>query len=67
MILDYLPFLLLFLTTLTYFLLTVGRLCCAQALSRWGGRGLLSTAACGLLIAVASLVVEHRLQGRRLQ
>ena len=35
--------------------------CCAQAFSGCGERGLHFVAVCGLLIAVACLVAEHRL------
>ena len=35
--------------------------CCARAFSSCGERGLLFIAVCGLLVAVASLVVEHGL------
>ena len=46
-----------------YFLLlaTLGLRCCAWAFSSCDERGLLLTAVHGFLIAVASLVVEHRL------
>ena len=40
----------------------LGLHCCAQALSSCSERGLLFVAVRGLLIAVASLVTEHRLQ-----
>ena len=39
----------------------LGLLCCAQAFSSCGERGLLFVAVRGLLIAVASLVAEHEL------
>ena len=39
----------------------LGLRCCAQAFSSCGEWGLLFTAAHGLLIAVASLAVEHKL------
>ena len=42
-------------------LAALGLCCCAQAFSSCGERGLLFVAVCGLLIAVASLVAEHRL------
>ena len=42
------------------FLAALGLCCCAQAFSSWGERGLLFVAVRGLLIAVASLVAEHR-------
>ena len=38
----------------------LGLRCCAQAFSSCGEQGLLFVAMCGLLIAVASLVAEHR-------
>ena len=43
------------------FLAALGVRCCAQAFSSCGERGLLFVAVRGLLIAVASLVAEHRL------
>ena len=43
------------------FLAVLGLHCCAWAFSSCGERGLLLVAVCGLLTAVASLVVEHRL------
>ena len=43
------------------FLATLGLQCRAQAFSSCGERGLLFVAVRGLLIAVASLVAEHRL------
>ena len=43
------------------FLAALGLHCCTQALSSCGEQGLLFTAVRGLLIAVASLVAEHRL------
>ena len=49
------------------FLAALGRRCCMRASSRCGERGLLFVAACGLLIAVASLVAEHRFQACGLQ
>ena len=42
------------------FLAALGLRCCAQAFSSCGERGLLFVAVHGLLIVVASLVVEHR-------
>ena len=45
-----------------YFLVALGLRCCAWAFSSCGERGLLFIAVHGLLIAVASLVVEHGLQ-----
>ena len=44
-----------------YFLAVLGLRCCTQAFSSCGEPGLLFVAVCGLLIAVASLVVEHGL------
>ena len=38
----------------------LGLRCCTQAFSSCGERGLLFVAVCVLLIAVASLVAEHR-------
>ena len=43
------------------FLAALGLRCCARAFSSCGERGLLFVAVRGLLIAVASLVAEHRL------
>ena len=43
------------------FLAVLDLRCCAQAFSSCGERGLLFIAVHGLLIAVASLVTEHRL------
>ena len=43
------------------FLAALGLRCCAQAFSSCGERGLLFVTVHGLLIAVASLVVEHGL------
>ena len=54
------PFVLFFLAALCLH-------CCARAFSSCGKWGLLFVAVRGLLIAVASLVAEHRLQGRGLQ
>ena len=39
----------------------LGLCCCAWAFSSCGERGLLFAVVCGLLIVVASLIVEHRL------
>ena len=47
-----------------YFLVTLGLRCHKQAFSNWGEQGLPFVAVRGLLIAVASLVAEHRLQAR---
>ena len=46
---------------LILFLAALGLCCCTQAFSSCGERGLLFIEMCGLLIAVASLVVEHGL------
>ena len=43
------------------FLVALGLRCCVWALSGCGERGLLFVVLRGLLIAVASLVAEHRL------
>ena len=43
------------------FLAALGLRCCTQAFSSCGERGLLFVVVCGLLIAVASLIVEHGL------
>ena len=43
------------------FLVVLGLHCCAWAFSSCGERGLLFIVVRGLLIAVASLVAEHRL------
>ena len=50
-----------------YFLAALGLRCCAWAFCSCGERGLLFVAVHGLLIAVASLVVEHGLLVRGLQ
>ena len=42
-----------------YLLAALGFRCCAWAFSSCSERGLLFAAVCGLLIVVASLVVEH--------
>ena len=49
------------------FLAVLGLRCCARAFSSCSERGLLFVAVHGLLIAVASLVVEHGVQARGLQ
>ena len=49
------------------FLAALGLHCCAWAFSSCGERGLLFIVVRGLLIVVASLVAEHRLQACRLQ
>ena len=43
------------------FLAALGLCCCAQAFFSCSEQGLIFVVVCGLLIAVASLVVEHRL------
>ena len=45
------------------FIVAMGLLCCMRAFSSHGEQGLLLAAVPWLLIAVASLVAEHRLQG----
>ena len=51
-----------FLKNLFYLLLAVlGLHCCTRAVSSCGERGLLLVVVRGLLIAIASLVVEHGL------
>ena len=52
---------LMFLFLFILFLAALGLRCCARAFSSCGERGLLFVAVRGLLIAVASLVAEHRL------
>ena len=49
------------------FLAVLGLRCCARALSSCGEQGLLPICGTGLLIAMASLVVAHRLQVHGLQ
>ena len=49
------------------FLAALGLLCCARAFSSCGERGLFFVAVHGLLIEVASLIAEHRLQACGLQ
>ena len=44
-----------------FFLAALGLHCCARAFSGCGEQGLLFVVVCGLLVAVASLVAEHRL------
>ena len=50
-----------------FFLMTLGLHCCSRAFSSCGEKWLLSAVVCGLLFAVAPLMVEHRLQAHRLQ
>ena len=54
-------FLITFFKLINLFLAALGLCCCAWAFSNCGERGLLFVAVHGLLIAVASLVVEHGL------
>ena len=56
-----LPNLVLFFLLLLLLLAVLGLCCCTRAFSSCGERGLLFLAVRGLLIAVASLVAEHRL------
>ena len=44
-----------------FFMSALGLRCCVQAFSSCGEQGLLFAAERGLLMAVASLVAEHRL------
>ena len=50
-----------------FFLAVLGLRCCVRAFSSCDEQGLLFVVVRGLLITVASLVVEHGLQARRLQ
>ena len=50
-----------------YFLAVLGLCCCAQAFSSCSERGLLFVVVYGLLIAVASLVAQLRLEACGLQ
>ena len=54
-------YLFIYLLFIYLFLVVLGLCCCARAFSSCGERGLLFIAVRGLLIAVASLVAEHRL------
>ena len=49
------------------FLAALGLHCCARAFCSCSELGLLFVSVCGLLIAVASLVAEHRLEACGLQ
>ena len=51
----------IFLKFIYLFLPVLGLCCCVRAFSSCGEWGLLFVVVCGLLIAVASLVAEHRL------
>ena len=55
------PFFFFFFNLFTYLWLRWGLRCCAQAFSSCGEWGLLFVAVRGLLVALASLVVEHGL------
>lgn len=48
-----------------YLLIALGLCCCVEAFSSCHRRGLLFVMVRGLLIAVAFLAVEHRLEGHR--
>ena len=52
---------------LSVFVAALGLPCCARVFSRCGEQGLLFVVVWGFLIAVASLVSEHRLPARGLQ
>ena len=54
-------YLLLFFLIFYLFLAALGLRCCARAFSSCSEQGLIFVAVHGLLIAVASLVAEHRL------
>ena len=54
-------FYLLFFFLIYLFMTVLGLRCCMQSFSSYGKRGLLFVEVHGLLIAVASLVAEHRL------
>ena len=56
-----------FFEEINLFLAVLGLRCCARAFSSCGELGLLFVTVHGLLIAVASLVVEHGLWVPRLQ
>ena len=60
-------FLQLYFIYLFIFWAALGLRCCAQAFSTCGEQGLRFVAVCGLLIAVASLIVEHGLWAHGLQ
>ena len=51
----------LFIHLFLNFLAALGLCCCTRPFSSWGEQGLLFVVVCGLLIEVASLVVEHGL------
>ena len=54
-------FIYIFIYLFILFLAVLGLCCCVRAFSSWGERGLLFVAVRGLLIVVASLIVEHGL------
>ena len=58
---DGFGFFLIYLFFIYLFLAVLGLRCCARAFSSCGERGLFLIVVHGLLIAVASLVVEHGL------
>ena len=58
---KYLVFFTKFIYLIYLLLATLGLRCCAWAFSSCGKQGLLFVAVCGLLTAVASLVVDHGL------
>ena len=60
-------FFLIYFLFIYLFLAALGLHCCSRAFSRCGERGLLFVAAHGLLISVAFLVSEHRLEELGLQ
>ena len=57
----FIEYLLIFFFFINLFLAALGLHCCARAFSSFRERGLLFVVVRGLLIAVASLVVEHGL------
>ena len=59
-------FFLIFIYLFIYLLAALGLRCCARAFSSCGKRGPFFIAVRGPLTIAASLVVEHRLQTRRL-
>ena len=60
------PFVVFFFNFIYLFLAVLGLCFCARALSSWGKQGPLFIMVCGPLTVAASLVVEHRLQTRRI-
>ena len=61
MVVIYLFYFYKFIYFIYLFLAVLGLRCCARAFPTCGERGLLFLAVRGLLIAVASLIVEHGL------